>query len=169
MAQAEAKLRDAHRREPDNPRVLNELANRLRGRGELAEATTLCRRALEVREKKHGPKHEDTLISVNNLAILLRAQGEYASAEKLYRRAVAGCTEKLGATHEDTLKSANGLALALSKQKGKRKQERPRGCTAGCWRRRRRRSARTTITRCARSATSTRCSWRRAITPGPCR
>merc|ERR1711969_84547 len=85
MAQSEAKLREALGREPDNPRVLNDLAARLRGRGELAEATTLLRRALAVREKKLGRKHEDTLGSVSNLAGVLREQGQYEAAETLFR------------------------------------------------------------------------------------
>merc|ERR1711969_448139 len=68
MAQAEAKLREALGREPDNTRVLNELAGQLRERGEFAEATTLLRRALAVDEKKLGAKHVDTLNSVYNLA-----------------------------------------------------------------------------------------------------
>ena len=123
MAEAEAKLREALGREPDNGRVLHDLAQRLRGRGELTEAAVLYQRALAVREAKFGSKHVETLNTVHNLASVWRAQGQYAPAETLHRRAVAGFTEKLGATHQRTLMSTNCLAVVLSDQEGKPKQD----------------------------------------------
>ncbi len=76
MAQAEAKLRDALGREPDNADVLDLLATRLQERGEFAEATVLYRRTLELEEKKPGTKHENTLTTVTSFGALPVQNGE---------------------------------------------------------------------------------------------
>ena len=71
--------------------------------GRLAEAESLFRRVLNVRERNRGVVHPDTLISANNLAYLLRMMGQFEEAVPLYRRVLEAQERTLGAEHPDTL------------------------------------------------------------------
>ena len=69
---------------------MNNLAILLKGKGDIAGAEELYRRALEGRERILGPEHPDTLTSVYNLARLREKQGDLVEAEVLFRRELQG-------------------------------------------------------------------------------
>merc|ERR1719473_1220186 len=69
-------------------RSLNNLADLLQRRGELAAAESLYMRVLRVREVQLGEADPMTLRSVNNLAGVLWEQGRLEGAEAMYRRAL---------------------------------------------------------------------------------
>ena len=110
--ESEAKLREAIGRDPNNATLINDLALSMLDRGRYADATTMLRRALELRENdpKFGPKHEATLLVVKNLTHLLCEQGQLDAALNLALRAVEGSKETHGATHEKTFHAIAHLA-----------------------------------------------------------
>ena len=77
------------------------------------ESEKLHRRAVEETEKKLGPKHYSTLISIRRLALVLQSLGKYDEAEEMNRRELQGMKELQGPNHPDTLGSMNNLALVL--------------------------------------------------------
>lgn len=64
--------------------------------GRYREAIPLAKRAIQIREKRHGSEDPNTAVAINNLAELYRATGEYAEAEPLYQKAVAIFIAKFG-------------------------------------------------------------------------
>ncbi|MHC4459738.1 MAG: tetratricopeptide repeat protein [Planctomycetota bacterium] len=52
--------------------------------GRYAEAESLLKRSLQVREKVLGSDHPKVATSLNNLGALYDSQGKYAEAEPLY-------------------------------------------------------------------------------------
>jgi CHAT domain-containing protein/tetratricopeptide (TPR) repeat protein len=64
--------------------------------GRYREAIPLAKRAIQIREKRHGPEDPNTAVAINNLAELYRATGAYAEAELLYQKAVAIFIAKFG-------------------------------------------------------------------------
>lgn len=86
--------------------ALNDLGLALEGQTPpaFAEAERLYRRALALQERKLGPRHAETGITLNNLAGALGARGRLAEAEPLLRRALAVLDAALG---PESLKSAN--------------------------------------------------------------
>jgi len=68
---------------------LNNLALLYHAQGKYAEAESLYKRSLAIREKVLEPEHAHVAASLNNLAELYHAQGKYAEAEPLYKRAQA--------------------------------------------------------------------------------
>ena len=104
-------------------RSLNNLADLLQRRGELAAAQSLYTRVLRVREVQLGEADPMTLRSVNNLAGVLWEQGRLEGAEAMYRRALVGTAEQLGATHPDTLTAFFNLAKLLSESSPEKGEE----------------------------------------------
>jgi tetratricopeptide (TPR) repeat protein len=98
---------------PDTARSLNNLADVLQARGDLAAARPLHERALAIKEKVLGPEHPDTATSLNNLAHVLQAQGDLAAARPLHERALAISEKALGPEHRDTARSLHNLASLL--------------------------------------------------------
>ncbi len=101
---------------PDHPGTLlalNDVADVLRGKGDIAGAEALYRRCLEARERTLGKEDPDTLASVNNLANLLAAESNFTAAEALYRRALEAQERTLEPDDEDTLATVNNLAHLL--------------------------------------------------------
>ena len=96
---------------------LDALGGFLWSQGRYEAAEPLYRRALDVRERKLGPEHPNTLGTMGNLAMLLCAKGDYRAAEPLYQRALDALERVLGPEHPVTLTSVNSLA-ALLVQKG---------------------------------------------------
>src|SRR5262249_53900983 len=88
----------------------NNLGGVYYGMGRLAEAETLFRRSLEIREKTLGPDHPDVAIGLNNLAELYRAQGRLPDAEALFKRALEISEKSLGSDHLDVSIRLNNLA-----------------------------------------------------------
>ena len=69
--------------------------------GRYGEALPFTRSALELGERRFGPKHPGTAKFLNNLAELYHTQGRYADAEPLYKRALAIYEKALGPDHPD--------------------------------------------------------------------
>ena len=85
-------------------------------RNKFKEAESLCRRALEIREKCLGPSHPDVAKQLNNLALLSQNQGKYDEVELYYKRAIDIYTETLGIDNPNVAKTKNNLASAYLKQ-----------------------------------------------------
>jgi tetratricopeptide (TPR) repeat protein len=103
---------------PNDPGVaasLNNLADLYRIEGRYAEAESLHRRALAVRETL-GPEDPDVAESLNNLSALYVDQGRYSEAEPLYKRALAILEKTLGDEHENVASGLNNLGLLYSTQ-----------------------------------------------------
>ena len=77
------------RQSPNSARAHNNLGMLLARKGRYAEAESLIKRALAIKEKALEPDHPFLARRLNNLAKLYKAQGRYAEAEPLFRRALA--------------------------------------------------------------------------------
>ena len=64
-----------------------------------ADAESLYRRSLAIREKALAPEHRHVALSLNKLAELYQNQGRYAEAEPLYRRSLAIREKALAPEH----------------------------------------------------------------------
>jgi predicted RecB family endonuclease len=95
---------------------INNLAETLRGKGDLAGARTLHEHVLDVRRRALGPEHPDTLSSMGNLADTLWAQGDLAGARALQEQTLDVLQRVLGPEHPDTLISMNNLTVMLRAQ-----------------------------------------------------
>ena len=87
------------RQSPLSFRAHNNLGSLLARKGRYAEAESLIKRALAIKEKALGPDHPYLARRLNNLAELYRAQGQYAKAEPLFRRSLALWEKSLGSNH----------------------------------------------------------------------
>ena len=85
-------------------------------RNKFKEAESLCKRALEIREKCLGASHPDVAKQLNNLALLCQNQGKYDEVECYYKRAIDIYTKSLGANDPNVSKTKNNLASAYLKQ-----------------------------------------------------
>jgi tetratricopeptide (TPR) repeat protein len=99
-------------------RILHNLGECFRIRGQYVEAEAMCRQTLQLRETVLGRDHPDTLASMNNLATSLRQRGKYVEAEAMCRQTLQLRETVLGRDHPDTLVSMNHLATSL-RQRGK--------------------------------------------------
>ncbi|MEM8995901.1 MAG: tetratricopeptide repeat protein [Acidobacteriota bacterium] len=85
----------------------------------MAEAETLLRRAIEIKQARRGPESTHVSYPLIHLADLLRLRagsGDWDRAESLYRRALAIRRERLDAGHPDLGAPLEGLArLELSR------------------------------------------------------
>ena len=88
----------------------NNLAELYYSQGRYAEAESLYRQALAIRENVLGKNHPDTAESYNNLALLYKTQGRYEEAEPLLKKALEIRENVLGENHPDTAGSYNNLA-----------------------------------------------------------
>ncbi len=104
---------DARRKPCRRGADLGNLASLYLAQGKYADAETLGRRALAMREKALGANDEQSL---NNLGDISRFQGKYAEAETLYRRALAMREKILGADHPDLAQSLNNIAVMYQVQ-----------------------------------------------------
>jgi serine/threonine-protein kinase len=89
--------------------------------GHFKEAEELLGRALDAREKAHGPKHPDVAESLEALGNVLADEGRYADARARLERAVAIREEALGPNHPRTASARNDLGMLL-RDEGKPKQ-----------------------------------------------
>lgn len=90
--------------------ALNQQVLDLYQQGRYEEAIPRAERALAIREKVLGPKHDDTASSLNNLAELYEAMGAYDKAEPLLQRALAIRERLRGPDHLDTALLLKNLA-----------------------------------------------------------
>ncbi len=77
--------------------TLNNLANVLISKGQLAGARELLRQSLEVSMAVNGPQSTDVAIQYNNIANTFRLEGNYDSALLLYRQGSAIFLKESGA------------------------------------------------------------------------
>ena len=68
-----------------------------RAQGHHDKAEPLYKRALDIREKVLGPRHQSVAVVLDNLALLYQAQGHYDKAEPLFIRALDIFEKVLGA------------------------------------------------------------------------
>jgi tetratricopeptide (TPR) repeat protein len=91
--------------------------------GRHAEAETLYKRALAIREKALGPDHPYVATSLNNLAKLYWSQGRYADALPLAQRVIASgravpasvLPVLLGAEHNNLISAEAALDGSLNR------------------------------------------------------
>jgi tetratricopeptide (TPR) repeat protein len=95
---------------------LNVLGEICHDQANYAEAESLHRRALAIRERTLGTEHPDVAQSLNGLAILNRSQGKYSDAELLYNRALEIRKKALGVEHTKVAESQHGLAFVYWNQ-----------------------------------------------------
>ena len=82
-------------------------------RGQYAQAETMVRSSLTIRQETLGPEDVEILNSTGMLSLVLRYQGKYTEAEEMNRRALAGYEKVLRVDYPDTLTSVSNLALVL--------------------------------------------------------
>jgi serine/threonine-protein kinase len=81
------------------------------GKGD--EAEPLARAALDVRTRRLGPDHEDTLDALATLASSLQTLGRFEPAEEAFRAVLTGYQKKFGDEHRATVTAFNNLAALL--------------------------------------------------------
>ncbi len=113
---AESALLKARPLCPENPLILNALGVVLLAEARHADAESLFRSALAIRQAALGDKHPDVAASLNNLAELLRAQGRYTDAEPFNRRALEIYEAALGSEHPHVAGSMYSVAELLRAQ-----------------------------------------------------
>ena len=89
---------------PDNAQLsdsLNNLAETYRAQERIAEAESLLKRTLLIREKVLGVEHPAVINSLDNLARLYNDQSRFADAEPLEKRALEIAEKILGPEHVD--------------------------------------------------------------------
>ncbi|HQR08989.1 MAG TPA: serine/threonine-protein kinase [Gemmatales bacterium] len=94
----------------------HELATALWKQGQLKEAESYFRLALESRLKELGPDHPHVLANQNNLALVLMEQGQLKEAEALFRKSQVHLDAKLGKDHPDNLQARSNFAVVLQKE-----------------------------------------------------
>jgi tetratricopeptide (TPR) repeat protein len=97
-------------------RLLQNLADTLRGLTLLEPATAPQTEALDLRARLLGRDDPDVLASTASMGLLLAAKGKWAQAEPYARRALDGRRRVLGDDHPETLRSKSSLADALQRQ-----------------------------------------------------
>jgi tetratricopeptide (TPR) repeat protein len=91
--------------------TVHALALAFRQQGNLAQAESLYRRALEVYRRGFNPK---SLVAVlNNLGRVLAEQTQYKEAEHLYREAIATAQQQLGPAHPDVAVGFSNLGKLM--------------------------------------------------------
>jgi tetratricopeptide (TPR) repeat protein len=122
-AMAEKMLREAchlmqalqHDAHPKLPACIEDLANAVTLQGRLAEAESLQRQALALRERRGNEL--DVATSLTSLAGVLREQNRLADAEQMHLKALAIKRKHLPVDHAEIATSLNNLALVV-RQRG---------------------------------------------------
>ena len=95
---------------------LNNIGALAYGEAEFAEAQRYWRRALELRERALGERHQDVGGSLNNLGVVAHALRDFDKAQGYHERALTIWTEAYGDTHPQTSYSLNHLGRAAREQ-----------------------------------------------------
>jgi tetratricopeptide (TPR) repeat protein len=91
--------------------AINDLALAYRQRGDLAQAESLYRRALQV--YRQSSDAGSLVVVLNNLGRVLVEQRQYKEAEQLYREAIGVAQQQLGPAHPDVAIGLSSLAKLL--------------------------------------------------------
>uniref|UniRef100_UPI004055FAC8 tetratricopeptide repeat protein n=1 Tax=Candidatus Electronema sp. TaxID=2698783 RepID=UPI004055FAC8 len=92
--------------------------------GRYAEAESLLKDDLVIKEQALGKEHQKVATVLNNLASLYKDQGKYAEAEPLYKRSLEIWEKALGKEHPHVAAALNNLAL-LYKSQGRDEEAEP--------------------------------------------
>jgi RecA/RadA recombinase len=84
--------------------------------GQKSKAAEIGRRLATWHERRFGPDHNNTIISLHNLARSLADVGKHTEAEEIHRRVLKFRERSLGPEHPDTLSSSHELAHVLQEQ-----------------------------------------------------
>jgi len=82
----------------------------LRDRAQYAQAETLIKHALALREQLLGPEHPEIATTLDSLASIYFEQGKYLEAEPLYQQALTIREQSLGPEHPDVATSLSTVA-----------------------------------------------------------
>jgi non-specific serine/threonine protein kinase/serine/threonine-protein kinase len=96
---------------------LNDVGFILQERGELDEAESYYREALDGCRRVLGDDHELTLTLINNMGFVLQERGELDDAESYYREGLDGCRRVLGDNHSQTLTAIHNMGAILRDQR----------------------------------------------------
>ena len=95
---------------------VNSIRFHLGKRQKFEEAESLCKRALEIREKCLGLSHPDIAKQLNNLALIRLNLEKYDEAESSYKRAIEIYMQNFGFNDPNVSKTKNNLASVYLKQ-----------------------------------------------------
>ena len=109
---------------PEAARLLDRTGYYLRERGQYAQAESLLKRALLLREQMLGPEHPETASTLNVLAWLYVLQGSYQQAEQLLQPTLANFERVLGPEHPEVANALDTLA-SVYLYEGKYEQAEP--------------------------------------------
>ena len=90
--------------------AFNDLAMLYYYMGRYAEAESLFKDDLVIKEQGLGKDHYNVATALNNLALLYDTQGRYEEAEPLYKRSLEIRENKLGKEHPEVATTLNNLA-----------------------------------------------------------
>ncbi|MDR3268162.1 MAG: CHAT domain-containing protein [Tannerella sp.] len=118
--QAEAFFTQALEKQPDGvragrsddyPATLHGLGWVYFKKGRYAEADSLLREALRLRQERSGTESIEYAESLHSLATLLHGMQQYENVEEMLQKAIALRKKKLGAAHPDYAESLNSLGM----------------------------------------------------------
>jgi eukaryotic-like serine/threonine-protein kinase len=92
--------------------LLSAIGETFSGLGMTHEALDAFKRAVELRRKRLGEYHPDTLKALHNLAMAHQDAGRLDEAIPILEATLAQRTAKLGDDHDDVIESTNDLAVA---------------------------------------------------------
>ena len=85
-------------------------------KGNLKEAESLSKMAMETRRTILGREHETTLASTSLLGSAYQSKGQWGQAQKLYEKVMETSKKVLDLEHPDTIATMNNLASTIKKQ-----------------------------------------------------
>jgi tetratricopeptide (TPR) repeat protein len=106
---------------PQASSLLDKAGSYLQERAQYAEAESLLRRAIAMREQQLETDHLGLVKSLNHLSVLSFLQGKYEQIEPLVVPALSICERFLGDEHPETARSLLSRAI-VSRMQGERKQ-----------------------------------------------
>ncbi len=97
-------------------RILTNLGNAVRSRGEPAAALEHHRRAMAIDEKRLGAEHPAIGRHLHNVAGVLKLLGRRDEALSAYRRAIEVKKKALGSEHPDVALTLNSIGIVLAER-----------------------------------------------------
>lgn len=97
---------------------MNRLAVSYFNLGQYQDAMHLEKQTLELRKRKLGHEHPDTLQKMGRLSVYYSKVGQYQETMRLGRQAVEAQRRILGPAHPDTINSVHNLARISQHDQG---------------------------------------------------
>jgi tetratricopeptide (TPR) repeat protein len=123
-AAAESDFRKVLAAFPEDPIVLNSLAEALRAEAQYNEAERLQKQAAAIDEKTWGPESTNVAANLNNLGLIFLDTSRYTEAEPLFKRALAIDEKALGPDNPSVATNLDNLA-ELYHDEGRYKEAEP--------------------------------------------